>query len=204
MEKEVEMENRKNQALSALAGNLSDLLQQTAGDNEEMARLSKVLAIAEVAIAQGVAIANAVKTATKSSATWIDMLAAISTVVASVTAIMATATKSIKSAKFATGGLVTGPGTGTSDSIPARLSNGESVITAAATSMFAPILSSFNQMGGGVPINAATAGSQAVGEDMLARAVAKGMMMAPPPIVSIEEFNSVANRVKYVENLGSI
>ncbi|MFJ5297500.1 DUF4214 domain-containing protein [Pseudomonas sp. NPDC088368] len=36
----------------------------------------------------------------------------------------------------ATGGLITGPGTGTSDSIVARLSNGEYVMTAAATRMF--------------------------------------------------------------------
>lgn len=39
---------------------------------------------------------------------------------------------------FATGGLVTGPGTGTSDSIPARLSNGEFVATAAAVNRFGP------------------------------------------------------------------
>lgn len=203
-DKEVEIEQSKYQAIASLSGDLSDLLQQAAGDNKAMAQLAKVLAIAEVAIAQGVAIANAVKTATSSSATWVDMLAAIGTVVASVTAIMGTAMSSVRSAKFAEGGLVTGPGSGTSDSIPARLSNGESVMTAAATSMFGPILSSFNQMGGGVPINVANAGRQAVGEEMLAKAVAKGMMMAPPPVVSVEEFTSVANRVKYVENLGSV
>lgn len=203
-DKEVEIERDKYQAIATLSGNLSDLLQQAAGDNKAMAQLAKMLAIAEVAIAQGVAIANAVKTATSSSATWVDMLAAIGTVVASVTAIMSTAMSSVKSAKFAQGGLVTGPGSETSDSIPARLSNGESVMTAAATSMFSPILSAFNQMGGGVPINATNAGSQAVGEEMLAKAVAKGMMMAPPPVVSVEEFTSVANRVKYVENLGSV
>lgn len=203
-DKEVEIEQSKYQAIASLSGNLSDLLQQAAGDNKSMAQLAKMLAIAEVAIAQGVAIANAVKTATSSSATWVDMLAAIGTVVGAVTAIMGTALRSVKSAKFAEGGLVTGPGSGTSDSIPARLSNGESVMTAAATSMFGPILSSFNQMGGGVPINVANAGSQAVGEEMLAKAVAKGMMMAPPPVLSVEEFTSVANRVKYVENLGSV
>lgn len=41
-------------------------------------------------------------------------------------------------ASFATGGLVSGPGTGTSDSIPARLSNGEFVATAAAVDHFGP------------------------------------------------------------------
>lgn len=203
-DKEVEIEQSKYQAIASLSGNLSDLLQQAAGDNKAMAQLAKVLAIAEVDIAQGVAIANAVKTATSSSATWVDMLAAIGTVLSSITAVMGTAMSSVRSAKFAEGGLVTGPGSGTSDSIPARLSNGESVMTAAATSMFGPILSSFNQMGGGVPINVANAGSQAVGEEMLAKAVAKGMMMAPQPVLSVEEFTSVANRVKYVENLGSV
>jgi hypothetical protein len=50
---------------------------------------------------------------------------------------------------LATGGMVFGPGTGMSDSIPAMLSNGESVINAASTSMFRPLLSTINQMGGG-------------------------------------------------------
>jgi hypothetical protein len=50
---------------------------------------------------------------------------------------------------YANGGLVTGPGTSTSDSIPARLSNGEAVMTAGAVTMFAPMLSMMNQMGGG-------------------------------------------------------
>lgn len=204
IDKEVEMQQNKSESLSVLAGNLSDLLEQAAGDNENMAQLAKILAIAEVSIAQGVAIAKAVETATRSSATWIDMLAAIGTVVASVTTVMGKAMKSVKSAKFAQGGKVEGPGSGTSDSIPAMLSNGESVMTAAATSMFAPLLSAFNQIGGGIPINVTASSNQALGEDMLAKAVAKGMMMAPAPVVSVEEFTSVANRVKYVENLGSI
>ena len=204
IDKEVEMQQNKGESLSVLAGNLSDLLEQAAGDNENMAQLAKILAIAEVSIAHGVAIATAVETATRSSATWIDMLAAIGTVVASVTTVMGKAMKSVKSAKFAQGGKVEGPGSGTSDSIPAMLSNGESVMTAAATSMFAPLLSAFNQIGGGIPINVTASSNQALGEDMLAKAVAKGMMMAPAPVVSVEEFTSVANRVKYVENLGSI
>lgn len=204
IDKEVEMQQNKGESLSVLAGNLSDLLEQAAGDNENMAQLAKILAIAEVSIAQGVAIAKAVETATRSSATWIDMLAAIGTVVASVITVMGKAMKSVKSAKFAQGGKVEGPGSGTSDSIPAMLSNGESVMTAAATSMFAPLLSAFNQIGGGIPINVTASSNQALGEDMLAKAVAKGMMMAPAPVVSVEEFTSVANRVKYVENLGSI
>lgn len=202
-EKEVEIEQKKQSAMAQITSALGGLLELAGENNRTAAIAAKTLAIAEVAIAQGVAIANAVKTATKSSATWIDMLAAIATVIASVTAVMSTATKSIKSAKFASGGLVTGPGTGTSDSISARLSNGESVMTARATEMFAPILSSFNMMGGGVPINVTQTSNQALGEDMLARAVAKGVSEIRP-VVSVEEINTVSNRVKVLENLGSV
>lgn len=51
--------------------------------------------------------------------------------------------------QLAIGGFVSGPGTGTSDSIPAYLSNGESVINAQSTRMFRPLLSTINQIGGG-------------------------------------------------------
>lgn len=104
---------------------------------------------------------------------------------------------------FSTGGYVQGSGTGTSDSIPARLSNGESVMTAKATSMFSPILSAFNQLGGGVPIVVNNGGSN-IGMDMLAAAVARGYQMAPQPVVSVEEINRTQRRVQTIENIGMI
>ena len=51
---------------------------------------------------------------------------------------------------FADGGPVNGPGTSTSDSIPARLSNGEYVINARSTSKFRPVLDAINN--GQVPM----------------------------------------------------
>lgn len=104
---------------------------------------------------------------------------------------------------FSTGGYVQGSGTGTSDSIPARLSNGESVMTAKATSMFSPILSAFNQLGGGGPIVVNNGGSN-IGMDMLAAAVARGYQMAPQPVVSVEEINRTQRRVQTIENIGRI
>lgn len=104
---------------------------------------------------------------------------------------------------FSVGGYVQGAGTGTSDSIPARLSNGESVITAKATSMFSPILSAFNQLGGGVPIVANNGGSN-IGMDMLAAAVARGYQMAPQPVVSVEEINRTQRRVQTIENISRL
>lgn len=126
--------------------------------------------------------------------------------VASAAALMALIKAAFAGAKalvkgFSTGGYVQGSGTGTSDSIPARLSNGESVMTAKATSMFSPILSAFNQLGGGVPIVANNGGSN-IGMDMLAAAVARGYQMAPQPVVSVEEINRTQRRVQTIENIG--
>lgn len=200
--KEIEIEQAKYEAAASITNGLSGLFDSLGEDNKEFAVLSKTLALAEIAINTGKAIAAG--TAQAMSVPFPANLAAIATTISTVLSNIATAINTVKSAKFATGGLVTGPGSETSDSIPAQLSNGESVLTAAATSMFAPMLSAFNQMGGGIPINVTATSNQALGEDMLARAVAKGVMMAPAPIVSIEEFTSVANRVKYVENLGNV
>jgi uncharacterized protein (UPF0212 family) len=50
-------------------------------------------------------------------------------------------------ANRASGGIVTGAGTSTSDSINARLSNGEYVVNARATSAFLPLLNSINDAG---------------------------------------------------------
>ena len=128
--------------------------------------------------------------------------------VASAAALMALVKAAFAGAKalvkgFSTGGYVQGSGTGTSDSIPARLSNGESVMTAKATSMFSPILSAFNQLGGGVPIVVNNGGSN-IGMDMLAAAVARGYQMAPQPVVSVEEINRTQRRVQTIENISRL
>jgi len=71
---------------------------------------------------------------------------------------------------YATGGIdIRGPGTGTSDSILARISNGESVITAAATSFWGPdFMNAVNNMAmppefGAIPSALAEAGGPSRG-----------------------------------------
>ena len=200
--KEVEIEQVKYEAMAQITGGLVTLTEQLGESNEGFAKLSKILALGEIAVNTGKAIAAGVAQA--QSVPFPSNIAAIATTITTIMTNIATAIKTVKSAKFATGGLVTGPGTGTSDSIPAQLSNGESVMTARATELFAPILSSFNQMGGGVPINITASSNQTMGEDMLARAVAKGVQMMPNPVVSVTEINTVGKRVEVLENLGSL
>lgn len=184
-------------------GTAQSLAEAFSGKSKTLAQASKALALAEIAISSGVAVAKAIKSG--AGLTFPANLGAIATAVAHVLGGITSATKMVNSAKFADGGLVQGAGSGTSDSIPAHLSNGESVLTASATSMFAPALSAFNQIGGGVPIvmnNMST--QQQIGEEFLARAVAKGMALAPRPVVSVEEVTNVKNRVEAIERLSTL
>lgn len=110
----------------------------------------------------------------------------------------------ISGVKLASGGRVSGPGTGTSDSIPAMLSDGESVINAKSTSMFAPLLSAINQAGGGKAFatggfattsgvsNAVNSLSSSVGldYDLLASKISQANLSLPTPILPIQDFRS--------------
>jgi len=78
---------------------------------------------------------------------------------------------------YATGGLLKGPGTGTSDSIPALLSNGEYVINAKATAKNKPLLDAINYSGvvpkfatGGM-VNFTNTLVQSAGKESLARVI---------------------------------
>lgn len=200
-DKEVEMEQAKAQALITITNGVQQVAEAFSEDSKGMAALSKVLALAQIAIQTGVAIA---KMTAAESGKGIVGLATMASGIAGILANIATAIKTVKSAKFASGGLVVGPGSGTSDSISARLSNGESVLTAAATRMFAPALSAFNQIGGGVPIASQGNANPQIGEEFLARAVAKGMMLAPRPVVSVEEITAAQNRVQTIERMATL
>ena len=74
------------------------------------------------------------------------------------------------------GGMVSGYGSGTSDSVDARLSKGESVINAKSTRMFKPLLSSINQAGGGVAF--ADGGTLDTGSAGLTTGIVKAYVVA--------------------------
>jgi hypothetical protein len=100
-----------------------------------------------------------------------------------------------------------GPGTTTSDSIPANLSKGESVINAKSTAMFKPLLSAINQAGGGVGFAGGgipyptsvlntfnnTQGAQPIDYDLLASKIGANVANAnrslPPPQIAVTEIN---------------
>lgn len=150
------MEQLATSSLSATAdmiGALEELAKESGASEEYM----KKLAVAKIAINTATAIAQGV-----SGAMAVPFPANIPALLATITAVIsgiAQAKSALSTAnvpKYATGGLVQGAGTGTSDSIPAMLSNGESVMTARATSAYSPLLSALNTSVGGAPIGEST------------------------------------------------
>ena len=197
---QIAIEQEKYTAIAGIMGGLGEVMGAFGEDQKEWVVLQKTLALAEIAINQGVAISAAVKNAATGSFTVWQMIAQIATGITAVTTAMVGAFKALDGAKFATGGYIRGAGTGTSDSIPVRVSNGESIMNANTTAMFSGLLSSLNQLGGGVPIQVQQTATSVRGEDMLARAVARGVAMLPAPVVSVEDINKGQRQVKVMND----
>jgi len=200
--------------LFAVGDAVSEVLNIMAENQEEYSAFAKIAALFQIAIESAKSIATAVAGATAAAAETgpaapYVVAGYIASMVATVLAGIAQAYSVIESKpapnapSFATGGSIKGAGSGTSDSIIANVSNGESILTAKATNMFAPLLSSLNQLGGGVPITVMGTAAGYEGEEMLTRAFRKGAESLPNPVVSVEEINRVSNRVEVLEGLRS-
>lgn len=198
-----QIEQTKYDAIGSMVGGLGEIVGAFGDQSKEAAVLQKTLALGEIMIAQAVAIANAVKAGSNAVTPW-QLIAQIATSIVAVTSAMAQAFAALDSAKFATGGYIQGAGTSTSDSIPVRVSNGESIMNANTTAMFSGLLSSLNQLGGGVPIQAQQTALSVRGEDMLARAVARGVAMLPAPVVSVEDINRGQRQVEVMNERATL
>lgn len=202
-QKQIAIQQEKYNAIAGIVGGLGEVFGEFGEDSREAAMLQKTLALGEIMIAQAVAIANAIKAGSFATNPW-QMIAQIATSVTAVVTAMIQAFKSLNSAKFATGGYIEGAGTSTSDSIPVRVSNGESIMNANTTAMFGGLLSSLNQLGGGVPIQVQESAANVRGEDMLARAFARGVAMLPNPVVSVEDINRGQRQVEVMNERATL
>lgn len=191
--------------LSGMTGAFSAMFEALGGEGERYAEFSKALAIFQVMLAQAQAIANAV--AAGSQAPWFMLPITIASSIAAVIAAIAQATKITDSAetpKYASGGLVTGPGTGTSDSIPAMLSNGEAVMTAQAVNDWGAMLSAMNVASGGNAIQVSNLPQRNDGMRGMKAMIREAMLEMPAPIVSVVDINKGQKRVKVQNSLGKL
>lgn len=201
--REIELEKMKLSSYASIAGSISSILEATAGDNKRRLKAAKLAALAEVAINQGVAIAQAVKAAGEYP--FPINIATIAASVANAVASLVPAVQAVNSVKLARGGRVSGAGTSTSDSIPAMLSNGEYVVNARATSMFPELLETINNLGLGL---GAPARMEKVTTTRIERdnseALVKALQQMPAPVVSVEEINRTSRRVETLERLSRL
>lgn len=135
------------QGAQSIAESLASIARDTLGEQSKAYRamfvVSKAFAIADGAIKLQQAIANALSLPFPANIPAIAQAAAIGAgIISNIKAV---------SLQFAEGGLVRGPGTGTSDSIMARVSNGEYVVNARATAQNLGLLESINA--GRNPVN---------------------------------------------------
>lgn len=194
----VKNEQAKQTAVKAVVGGLTSLLDTLGESNEAFAKMSKIITLAQIAIDTGKALSAGIASA--SSVPFPGNLAAIATTVATVLANITTAVSTVKSAKFAKGGKVVGPGTGTSDSISAQLSNGEYVMTAKATQLFEPLLGVMNAIGSGTPMQVTNSYESVNDADMLSSSFENAARQIKP-VVSVVEITEAQDRVTMIENL---
>ena len=198
---EIKNEEAKQKAFQSVGTSMISMLDTLGESNSAFAKMSKIITLAQIAIDTGKALSAGIASA--SSLPYPANLAAIATTVATVLANVATAISTVKSAKFAEGGKVIGPGTGTSDSINAQLSNGEYVMTAKATRMFEPMLAAMNAIGSGVPIASSRNFSVVQNTQDMTDSFTEAAQEIKP-IVSVVEITEAQNRVETIQNIDNV
>lgn len=191
------------QSAQQLAGALGELAEAAGADAGGVA----MLAIAESAAAMGAALHKAFST---SATVWdgiagaIAAISTITTIIMQIKSLNSSAEDERSKYRYASGGLVTGPGTGTSDSIPAMLSNGEAVMTAQAVNDWGAMLSAMNVASGGNAIQVSNLPQRNDGMKGMERMMERALMNMPAPIVSVVDINKGQKRVKVQNNLGKL
>lgn len=182
--------------MSTISGAAANLFNMLAEDNAEFAEFAKLLALFNIGVNTALAISEAIAGSAANPIIMVTAIAAVLSAMAQAYQVLNQAEKPA-TPKFSRGGLVTGPGTGTSDSIPARLSNGEAVMTARAVVDWGPVLSMMNVSSGGNAIPTShlperRAGGMREMEQMLRRV----MREMPNPVVTVRDINNGQRRVK--------
>ena len=193
-------------AASSLVGSLRGLFGALGDDLEAFAIAEQALAVAQIIIDAQKATMEAMVASFQlgpiAGPIWFATQKGIITAQAAI-ASATTLAQAIPSF-FSEGGLVTGPGTGTSDSIPAMLSNGEAVMTAQAVNDWGAMLSAMNVASGGNAIQVSNLPQRNDGMKGMERMMERALMNMPAPIVSVVDINKGQKRVKVQNNLGKL
>lgn len=188
------------QATQTMTEGLIKLTEELGQEDKEAAKLAKALAMFNIMVNTAEAIA---KMTSRESGKGVIGIGTAAAGIATILANMASAISILKQAKYAKGAVnIGGAGTETSDSIPAYISRGESVMNAKATKMFEPLLIAMNAIGNGVALprnNYVRTQQTADITEAFTEAVANVR-----PVVDVREITNTQNRVEVLQNLDSI
>ena len=167
------------QSIGSIMGSMSQIMSAFDSENAESAKAQKVLALGELAVQTGVAIAQGISSAM--SVPFPGNLAAIATTIATVVANIATAKKTIESAKFATGGIV-GGNSYTGDNVNVRVNSGEMILNRQQqTQLFA--IANSGRVNTGIDY------------ELLGATMAEAVASQPAPILDYSEFTGFRDKV---------
>jgi hypothetical protein len=173
------------QAIGSVMGSMSQIISAFDNESEESAKAQKVLALGEIAVQTGVAIAQGISSAM--SVPFPGNIVAIATTIATVVANIASAISTVKSAKFATGGVV-GGNSYSGDNVNVRVNSGEMILnTKQQAELFA--VANGNHAGGGIDY------------DLLGQKMAEAVTALAPPVLVYSEFKDFENNVQLYEDL---
>jgi len=180
------------QTASDLAGALAGLAEEAGAGAPVVA----VLGMAQAIASMGAALSKAFSTGNiwEGIAASITAIATITSVISQMKSLNSTAAEEGAKYHYARGGLVTGPGTGTSDSIAARLSNGEAVMTARAVVDWGPVLSMMNVSSGGNAIPTRHLPEKSSGMRQMEQMFERVMRRLPNPVVTVRDINNGQRR----------
>lgn len=193
-QKEAQSMQMSFQTASDLAGALGGLAEEAGAGAPVVA----VLGMAQAIASMGAALSKAFSTGNiwEGIAASITAIATITSVISQMKSLNSTAAEEGAKYHYARGGLVTGPGTGTSDSIAARLSNGEAVMTARAVVDWGPVLSMMNVSSGGNAIPTRHLPEKSSGMRQMEQMFERVMRRLPNPVVTVRDINNGQRRVK--------
>ena len=161
--------------LSTLSSSLAEYGEQS----KAAAVASKVMALGEIAVNTGTAIAKGISQA--QSVPFPANIAAIATTVTTIMANIFSAIKTVNSAKFSAGGVVDGGTYQQGDIVPAMLSPQEVVLNPTQTAQTLFAIANGAQLGGGT--------------DNLAEVVVAAVSAMPAPVMDYTEFKTFESRV---------
>lgn len=194
-QKEAQSMQMSFQAASDLAGALGGLAEEAGASAPVVAMLGIAQAIASMGAALSKAFSSSA-TVWDGIAGAVAAISTITTIISQIKSLNSTAAEEGAKYYYARGGLVTGPGTGTSDSIPARLSNGEAVMTARAVVDWGPVLSMMNVSSGGNAIPTRHLPEKSSGMRQMEQMFERVMRRLPNPVVTVRDINNGQRRVK--------